>query len=205
MNPEYSYQTTDTYKFPRTALEVMDDHIALYPEGKEFRCSIIGLHNYYNGTPLMSLMHEYARFMKQARVEVSDSMQEAVTSSDHDPFFLAGSVMAMHTMTYGASTTLRRRVLSANPLQRFRSMPECEEKIHILEKGIKDMCEWDAEGAQKSYETQTDEFKEKLLELSIYLCNDMEKPQGKDTMFISGFMFASELIWRFAKGHGPPV
>ncbi len=205
MNPELPYRQDNHYVFPRTPFEVMDDHIALYPEGREFRASIIGLRNLYNDYPFMTLMREFSKFMKLARVEAGDGGLTPLDKSDHEMYFLSGSVMAIHTMTYGAPRLLKSRILNVNPLRDLHSMPDCPEKEQVIEQGVEQMGNWLAEKSEVLFEAQTDEFKEKLLELSIYLCNDIEKPEGRDTMFISGFMFASELIRSYPKNHGPPV
>lgn len=176
----------------------------LYEPGQDSIDYIMALGRLYAEVPFLHFMQEHARLVEIARFETGDR-QVKLDSKAHDPNFLGGALMAIHVNTYGASDHIKVRVLSANPLAGLREAPDCEEKYALINDCVKVMRGWDKEGAQTSFEDQTEELKEKLLELAIRVYNDIPQPNGADMQFISGFMYSSNMIWQLAKGGGPPA
>lgn len=204
MKPEQTYHPSEYYVPPRSPLDVMDEFIELYEPGEDSVKYVMALGRLYAKVPFIHFMEEHARLIEIARVEASDS-HTSFDSMSHDSNFLAGSVMAMHANLYGASDLLKARVLSQNPLKDLRSAPDCEEKYEVIQDCVNVMREWDKVGAQMLFEDQTEEFQEKLLELTIMMYNNVAHPNGADMQFISGFMYSSQMIRRLAKGGGPPA
>ena len=182
----------------------MNEFIKLYEPGEDSVSYVMALGRMYAKVPFLHFMQEHACFIEIARVEANDQ-QIRLDYAAHDPNFLGGALMAIHANTYGASSMLKTRILSANPLEGLRSAPDCEEKYKVIQDCIEVMRGWDEQGAQTVFEDQTDEFKEKLLEIANMMYNDVPQPNGTDMRFISGFMYSSQMIWTLAKGVGPPA
>lgn len=182
----------------------MDEFIKLYEPGRDSVNFVMGLSRTYAKVPFLHFMQEHARFIEIARVEENDQ-QVRLDYAAHDPNFLGGALMAIHANTYGASSMLKRSILLSNPLDGLRVAPDCEEKHKVIQDCVDVMRGWDEHGAQTIFDEQTEEFKDKLLEIAIMMYNDVPQPNGADMRFISGFMYSSQMIWRLAKGQGPPV
>lgn len=201
---EQTYHPSEHYVPPRSPLDVMDEFIKLYEPGQDSVNYVMALGRMYAKVPFLHFMQEHARFIEIARVEDSDQ-RVRLDYAAHDPNFLGGALMAIHANTYGANAMLKRRILSANPLDGLRSAPDCKEKYQVIQDCVDVMREWDEHGAQTIFDDQTDEFKDRLLEIAIMMYNDVPQPNGADMRFISGFMYSSQMIWTLAKGIGPPA
>lgn len=182
----------------------MDEFIKLYEPGEDSVRYVMGMGRLYANVPLLHYMQESARMVEVARVQASDHLVN-FDSTSHDQNFLAGAAMAIHVNTYGSSDTLRTRVLYFNPLEDLRAAPDSAEKYDAIQSCVDVMHKWDEHGAQAAFDDQTDEFKDKLLELTIMMYNNMAHPGGSDMRFISGFMYCSQTIWSLARGAGPPA
>jgi len=200
------YPAAEHYVFPRNAVEQARDELRLFPDGKSFRRSIVGLRHMYGATAFVSSMQRYASYAAVLKGEDGDGYNDQYRMN-YD--FYSGALVAAHVNIAPLPSETKRAVLSFNPLAHIDELPNGPE----IEENIRN-CLVDWTGGEDEEQTwytfmsnQAEDYQEVATQMAARLLEGRLNAHEREVDFMSGFAFCSNLIWQtyHRANFGPPV
>lgn len=201
MSEQYTYPPQEHYVFPKTRAEVIAHELDYSVTPEDLRKWILNLTEQYGRTPIMSTLQKYSLLIAAARIDASPEgagSENERPSVDEDFYF--GSLMGVHTTVHNSLPAVRSRVLAYNHLQNLKGDGEDAVAVAHLVNRLK---EWESETFELRFIEAPEELQEAVFDLAAHIYCDMLSRQDRERSFMSGFIFATNLIDRNITTPGP--